>query len=75
MLSLAVRIAQALYLHIENPPFFVGTFDREMRRRVWFAISLLDTQACLDRATEPMISASWLKSNLPSKINDSDFEF
>ncbi|GAD96241.1 C6 transcription factor [Paecilomyces variotii No. 5] len=75
MLSLAIRISQALYLHLENTPFPVETFEREMRRRLWFAVGLLDTQASLDRATEPMIPGSWLKSNLPSPIDDCDIHF
>ncbi|KAL1855047.1 hypothetical protein Plec18170_004461 [Paecilomyces lecythidis] len=66
---------KALYLHLENPPFPVNTFEREMRRRLWFAVGLLDTQASLDRATEPMLPGSWLKSNLPSPIDDCDIQF
>ena len=75
LLSLAVRIAQALSLHIENPPFTMQPFEHEIRRRVWFAIGLLDVQASLDRASQPMIPAAWLQTQLPANINDSDLWF
>lgn len=72
---MAVRVAQALPLHLEHPPFPIQPFEQEMRRRVWLAIGLLDLQASLDRASEPMIPASWLQSHLPSNVNDSEFGF
>ncbi|RJE17123.1 hypothetical protein PHISCL_10540, partial [Aspergillus sclerotialis] len=50
MLSMALRIAQALSLHIPHPPFPLDPFEREMRRRLWHAIGMLDVQAALDRA-------------------------
>lgn len=72
MLSMAVRIAQALCLHIPRPTFAVSPFEKEMRRRLWIAIGLLDVQASLDRASEPMILTSWLQFHPPSNINDED---
>ncbi|RDL40359.1 uncharacterized protein BP5553_00338 [Venustampulla echinocandica] len=72
LLSMAVRIAQALSLHLENPPYAVQPFEQEIRRRVWFAIGLLDIHASLDRAAEPMIPAAWLQSRLPANVNDND---
>ncbi|GLB02353.1 hypothetical protein AtubIFM57258_003698 [Aspergillus tubingensis] len=72
MLSMALRIAQALSLHIPDPPFHVTPFERELRRRVWLAIGFLDIQASMDRASEPMMQAAWLESHPPANVNDID---
>ena len=72
---MALRIAQALSLHVPNPPFSVRPFDQEMRRRLWHTIGVLDVQASLDRASEPMILASWLQSHVPSNVNDNDIAY
>src|SRR6185437_14264684 len=75
MLAMGLRVGQALCLHLPDPPFYVSSFDREMRRRLWQAIGLLDLAASLDRASEPMMQSMWLDSHLPSNINDEDIYF
>ncbi|KAL4895242.1 fungal-specific transcription factor domain-containing protein [Aspergillus ambiguus] len=75
MLSMALRIGQALYLHRPEPPFPVRPFEREMRRRLWAGIGFLDVEASLDRASEPMMQSSWLTSHSPLNINDSEISF
>lgn len=75
MLSIALRIAQALSLHIAEPPFPVTPFQTEMRRRLWTAIGFLDIQASTDRASEPMMPVAWLQSHPPSNVNDYDISF
>lgn len=72
MLSMALRVGQALSLHIADPPFAVCPFKQEMRRRVWLGIGLLDVAASLDRASEPMMQSAWLDSHPPLNINDED---
>lgn len=75
MLAMALRTGQALCLHMGDPPFYVSPFEREMRRRLWQAIGLLDLAASLDRASEPMMQSAWLDYLLPSNINDEDIHF
>ncbi|KAJ5173207.1 hypothetical protein N7492_005800 [Penicillium capsulatum] len=75
MLSMALRVAQALGLHKPEPPFHVSPFDQEMRRRCWLCIAILDVSTSQDRASEPMMQAAWLKSHPPSNINDEDMWF
>ncbi|OOF99071.1 hypothetical protein ASPCADRAFT_163043 [Aspergillus carbonarius ITEM 5010] len=72
MLSMALRIGQALSLHLPDPPFHVRPFERELRRRLWLAIGFLDVQASMDRASEPMMQAGWLESHPPANANDID---
>ncbi|KAE8149832.1 fungal-specific transcription factor domain-containing protein [Aspergillus avenaceus] len=75
MLSMALRIAQALSLHLPEPPFPVRPFEREMRRRLWVGIGFLDIHCSVDRASEPMMQALWIQANAPLNVNDSDIGF
>ncbi|KAJ6188492.1 hypothetical protein N7519_003400 [Penicillium mononematosum] len=75
MLSMALRVGQALSLHIPQPPFTVRPFEHEMRKRTWLGIGVLDVAASLDRASEPMMQSAWLDYNQPSNINDEDIWF
>ncbi|KAH8590728.1 hypothetical protein B0O99DRAFT_300010 [Bisporella sp. PMI_857] len=72
LLSIALRIAQALSIHVETPSVPAPPFEKEMRRRAWFAICLLDVQSALDQATEAMVPQAWLQVNPPTNINDAD---
>jgi hypothetical protein len=72
---MALRVAQALSLHLVEPPFYVTPFEQEMRNRVWLGIGILDIAASLDRASEPMMQAIWIDSHPPSNINDEDIWF
>lgn len=75
MSAMALRVGQALCLHMRDPPFEVNPFEQEMRRRCWQCIGLLDFSASLDRASEPMMQSAWLDSHPPSNINDEDIWF
>ncbi|KAJ5168720.1 uncharacterized protein N7482_004314 [Penicillium canariense] len=72
MLSMALRVGQALCLHMPVPPFQVSPFEQQLRRRTWQAIGVLDLAASLDRASEPMMQSAWLDHILPANINDED---
>lgn len=72
MSSMALRVGQALCLHMPVPPFHVSPFEQELRRRTWQAIGVLDLAASLDRASEPMMQSAWLDYVLPANINDED---
>ncbi|KAB8279102.1 hypothetical protein BDV30DRAFT_222317 [Aspergillus minisclerotigenes] len=73
MLALALRIAQALSLHDPSPPFPVKPFEKEMRRRLWHAIGLLDIQASLSSASEPMIKSTWFRFEPFRDMEDDEF--
>ncbi|MCJ1435781.1 hypothetical protein MMC27_005156 [Xylographa pallens] len=72
--SLAVRIAQAMGLHHESSSSLLRSFGREMRRRLWWQICLLDSHAAEDRATNPVIYADSFSTRLPLQINDEDLD-
>ncbi|PKX96376.1 C6 zinc finger domain protein [Aspergillus novofumigatus IBT 16806] len=75
MLSVALRIAQALSLHMTDPPFPVTPFEREMRRRLWHLIGWLDLEASLNRGSESMMRSAWIQTHSLTSINDDDFGF
>lgn len=70
LVAVAVRLASALGLGSENPTSMSG-FELELRRRLWYVICLLDTQATLDRGSIPLVSYGALGPP-PLSVNDSD---
>ncbi|KAF2027988.1 hypothetical protein EK21DRAFT_70812 [Setomelanomma holmii] len=70
LVAVAVRVATALKLGLETTECYTR-FDLELRRRLLFAIGILDTHSSLDRGTIPILpSASFLHP--PLNINDFD---
>ena len=74
--SLAVRIAHALGLHREKCggkyTSSYRPFLREMRRRLWWQICVLDRQASVDRGSDPIITTNSFSTQLPLHVNDED---
>ena len=67
-----MRIAQAIGLHHDNTSSSLSPFEREMRRRLWWQICVLDSHGAQDRASDPVISADSFNTPLPLHINDDD---
>jgi hypothetical protein len=72
VLSLAIRIANALGLHREESFASLRPFDKEMRRRLWWQIFILDGQGAHDRGSDPIITMSSFNTRKPSHVNDED---
>ncbi|KAL5394973.1 hypothetical protein PMIN02_004531 [Paraphaeosphaeria minitans] len=70
LLAVAVRAATALRLS-SHLPINACTLDRELRRRLLYAIGILDSHASMDRGTVPMLPFSDFQAP-PLDINDSD---
>jgi hypothetical protein len=68
LVALAIRIGVALGLGSEDPRS-ISAFDLECRRRLWYCIAIIDTQAALDRGTVPMLSSAYLG---PPPLNIAD---
>jgi len=75
MSAIAMRTAQAMNLHIEGADSSQRPFHREMRRRLWNQLSLLDMQYSYDRGTETMWTGNAFSTGLPHHINDTDISF
>lgn len=70
LVAVAARAATALRLGDELPGEF-SAFDLEVRRRLLFAIGMLDTHSALDRGTVPMLPSTAFRTP-PLNINDED---
>ncbi|KAJ5206849.1 Transcription factor [Penicillium cf. griseofulvum] len=72
MTSIVLRLAQSLGIHRDGTNFALKPFETEMRRRLWWHISLLDIRSSEDHGTDPLIHESMYDTRLPLNINDDD---
>ncbi|KAI1384350.1 fungal-specific transcription factor domain-containing protein [Hypoxylon trugodes] len=71
--GLAIRISQSLGIHREGTKFDeLSPFDVEMRRRLWWAICILDLRSAEDQGTELTIAERTYDTHFPLNINDVD---
>ncbi|KAI0127039.1 fungal-specific transcription factor domain-containing protein [Xylariales sp. AK1849] len=71
--GLLIRIAQSLGIHREGTHFAnLSPFDIEMRRRLWWAICILDLRSAEDQGTELTIGERTFDTQFPLNINDTD---
>jgi Fungal specific transcription factor domain/Fungal Zn(2)-Cys(6) binuclear cluster domain len=70
--GLAIHLAQTLGIHRDGTNFNLSPFETEMRRRLWWHISILDTRSSEDHGTDPTFSEQFYNTKLPMNINDDD---
>ena len=70
--GLAIHLAQALGIHRDGTNFNLNPFETEMRRRLWWHISILDTRSSEEHGTDPTFSEQFYDTKLPMNINDDD---
>ncbi|KAI4865526.1 fungal-specific transcription factor domain-containing protein [Hypoxylon rubiginosum] len=71
--GLAIRISQSLGIHREGTKFDdLSPFDVEMRRRLWWAICILDLRSAEDQGTELTIAERTYDTQFPLNVNDAD---
>ncbi|KAM3468118.1 hypothetical protein MY5147_008258 [Beauveria neobassiana] len=74
LVAIVVHLAQCLRLHKDGAGVYDLTpFQREIRRRLFWCIVVLDHRSAEDLATDPMIPESMWDTPLPLNINDDDF--
>lgn len=75
MVGLTIRMAISLGLHRDGSNFpNLSPFEIEMRRRVWWALCLIDVRASEDQGTEFTIAVDSFDTKLPMNINNSDIQ-
>lgn len=74
LISLAIRIGHSLDLPSEAAVSSFPPFDAELRRRLWFALTVLDIRSSEDRGAAPMIIKDTFDTQMPSNINDADLD-
>jgi Fungal specific transcription factor domain len=73
MSGVVIRMAQGLGLHRDGTHFEgFTTYEVELRRRVWWALCMLDVRASEDQGTDLAIATGNFDTNLPLNINDAD---
>ncbi|CAI7620867.1 unnamed protein product [Penicillium glandicola] len=72
MTSIVLRLAQSLGLHRDGTNFGLKPFETEMRRRLWWHISLLDVRSSEDHGTDPLIHENMYDTRLPLNVNDDE---
>jgi hypothetical protein len=71
--GLAVRIGQAIGLHRDGTHFpHLSPFEVEMRRRLFWVLSILDLRSSEDQGTDPILVEGSYDTKFPTNINDSD---
>lgn len=71
--GLLIRISQSIGTHREGTQLGSLTpFEIEMRRRLWWAICILDLRSAEDQGTELTIAEHTFDTQFPMNVNDSD---
>ncbi|OAP64044.1 hypothetical protein AYL99_00016 [Fonsecaea erecta] len=70
--GLAIHLAQSLGIHRDGTHFGLNPFDTEMRRRLWWQISLLDNRAAEDHGVDPSFNDQFYDTKVPANLNDDD---
>lgn len=71
MTGLVIRMAHAIGLQRDGSHFaHLTPFEAEMRRKVWWAVCMLDTRASEDQGTDYTITVGTYDTELPRNIND-----
>ncbi|KAI6081155.1 fungal-specific transcription factor domain-containing protein [Hypoxylon rubiginosum] len=73
LLSLPIRLAQALNLHREAGSAGCSPYETELRRRLWWQLIVLDIRASEDRGTTTIVARDSYDAHLPLNLNDTDF--
>ena len=75
MTGIVIRMAQALGLQRDGDHLQSLTpYETEMRRRVWWALCMLDVRAAEDLGSEYLIAQGSFDTKMPLNINDVDIE-
>ncbi|KAJ5586917.1 uncharacterized protein N7459_002682 [Penicillium hispanicum] len=74
MTSVILRLAQGLGLHRDGTNFALKPFETEMRRRLWWHLSLMDFRSSEDHGTDPLINEGMYDTRLPLNVNDDDLQ-
>ncbi|OJJ47704.1 hypothetical protein ASPZODRAFT_131260 [Penicilliopsis zonata CBS 506.65] len=74
MTAVILRLAQGLGLHRDGTNFGLKPYETEMRRRLWWHISLQDIRSSEDHGTDSQIDERLHDTRLPLNINDEDLD-
>ena len=70
LIATAVYLGQSLGLDTTSCRY--SPFDTQLRRRIWYSISILDLQAAFDGGSSPSLVGDALSSDRPLHVDDAD---
>ena len=72
--AVAIRLAHSLRIHQEDLNPSLSPYVRELHRRLWWYICVLDIHSAEDRGSDPMIHEATFTTRKPLNINDADLD-
>ena len=72
--AVAIRLAHSLRLHQEDLNSSLSPHTRELHRRLWVHICILDIHSAEDRGSDPMIHEATFTTKKPLNICDADLD-
>ncbi|XXH02419.1 hypothetical protein Hte_008794 [Hypoxylon texense] len=73
LLSLPIRLGQALHLHREAGHAGCSPYETELRRRLWWQLIVLDIRASEDRGTTTIVARDSYDTRFPLNLDDAGF--
>lgn len=70
--ALVARVAQGMGLQHEQPEH--NPSEKELRRRLWHQVRVLDAFSSIDRGSEILLPHSCFSTPPPSNVNDKGFD-
>ncbi|EXJ76839.1 hypothetical protein A1O3_10484 [Capronia epimyces CBS 606.96] len=70
--GLAIHLAQGLGIHRDGSHFGLNPFDTEMRRRLWWHLTVVDSRSAEDHGADPVFTEPFYDTKLPLNYNDDD---
>ncbi|KAG9256123.1 fungal-specific transcription factor domain-containing protein [Emericellopsis atlantica] len=71
--GMIVRLAQAMNLHRDGEGKHFSPFEGEMRRRLWYFITVLDVRGAEDRGSDAILTPTSYNTIRPTNIDDEAF--
>ncbi|TVY77944.1 Bikaverin cluster transcription factor bik5 [Fusarium oxysporum f. sp. cubense] len=70
--GLAIHLARGMGLHRDGSQLALRPFEKELRRRLWWALLQLDIRSAEELGTDLIVGKSTFDTQMPSNLNDKD---
>ncbi|KAI1033016.1 hypothetical protein LB504_006228 [Fusarium proliferatum] len=70
--GLAIHLARGMGLHRDGSHLALRPFEKELRRRLWWALLQLDIRSAEELGTDLIVGKSTFDTQMPSNLNDTD---
>jgi hypothetical protein len=70
--GLAIHLARGMGLHRDGSQLALRPFEKELRRRLWWALLQLDIRSAEELGTDLIVGKSTFDTQMPSNLDDTD---